>query len=1240
MKWTDEQQKAIYTGGTDILVSAAAGSGKTAVLVERIIQKLINQDHPINIDELLIVTFTNAAAQEMRTRIGAALEKALKQNPRSNHLKRQLSLLQNAHISTLHAFCMEVVRKYSYQLDVDPNFRIADEVEADLLQQDVLEELFEDWYGKEGTERERFFAVVDRFSSDRHDREVEELILKIYEFANQNPWPEHWLDQMVDMYAIGENQDENKHVWLDVIKTELASQLEAMKNEAEQALNITRESQGPYHYADLIDEELKLIREARQKMNGSWKELHQFVQDNDKFKALPRKKIDCDEEKKEQVKEIRNRYKSRWDKVRKSWFSRSLEAYLKDLRDLHPVMEQLSILVKDFHRRYQQKKKEQALVDFSDLEHFCLEILMGETSTPESIQPSPVARQYQQQFSEILVDEYQDTNLVQETILYLMTLGDEAGHLFMVGDVKQSIYRFRHAEPSLFISKYNRFALDDNDQVRIDLSRNFRSRKQVLSACNYIFRQILDQEVGEINYDKDAELIYSNMIYDELTTDDQDVELYLIDNGEKDLPSEDADGEDFRDLEKAQQEARLYAEKIKEWIGQKGQPPLKVVDKQTEQLRNLQYRDIVILLRSMTWAPTIVEELKQQGIPVYAELSTGYFEAIEVQVMLSLLKVIDNPQQDIPLASVLRSPIVGIDEEGLAQLRLAAPKENYYHALNIYVTRGEDQFLKEAIQQFLQKLDNWRVRARQGALSDLIWQIYRETGYYDFVGGIPGGKQRQANLRALYDRARSYENTSFRGLFRFLRFIERMEERGEDLGAARALGEQEDVVRIMTIHKSKGLEFPVVIMGALDQRFNDRDLKEKYLLHKDYGIGVKYIDPDKRIMYPTLAHHALKLAKKREMLAEEMRVLYVALTRAKEKLLMVGCVNDLEKRKEKWQSITDHQEWVLPPHERLEARSYLDWVATALIRHQHGEPLRMADSVNVSEPIWNDESSWRCQIIHASDLTDMEETLKNRHEELHKAITEWRPFQENGDYYDEVDRRLSFTYVHKHAAFHRAKQTVTELKRQRELRDEFSEEQLVRPFQRPIIRRPRFIQEKKTLSAAEKGSAMHAVMQHIPFTRKLSEDEIKGFVEELVMKEVLTKEEALSIDIQAVKAFFDTPIGEMILQSQRIEREIPFSLSLPAHEVYADWQHQSDERVLLQGVIDCLIQTEQGWILLDYKTDKLPEKITEESIKKLANRYELQLSLYARAIEETWTEAIIKKYLYFFDQSLLLEVNG
>ncbi|WP_407271660.1 helicase-exonuclease AddAB subunit AddA [Radiobacillus sp. PE A8.2] len=1238
-QWTEQQEQAIYTSGSDILVAAAAGSGKTAVLVERIIQKLLNRDNPVDIDALLVVTFTNAAAQEMRNRVAEALEKALEQNPTSTHLKKQLSLLQRASISTLHSFCMDLMRRYAYLIDIDPSFRIADSMEADLIRQEVLEELFEDWYGREGKEQQAFFDVVDRFSGDRSDLEVEELILQLYNFSMQNPWPEQWLDAMTAMYDVDENVTEDNIPWLTLLKQEVASQLDAMQHEATVALGLTRESDGPYHYAEAIDADIALIKEAKAKLQLSWDDV-QPVFVSAKFQALSRKKAACDESKKDRVKSLRDNYKKRWKKLSEDWFSRPLSSYLSDMQTLRPTIEQLAILVKQFKQKYSQLKKEKALVDFADLEHFTLQILLDERSDKQAI-PSKVAKDLQSKFAEVLVDEYQDTNLVQETLLTMITDRDGTGNMFMVGDVKQSIYRFRHAEPTLFLNKYKQFANPEHPAKRIDLARNFRSRPQVLSATNYIFRQLLNEEVGEMNYDADAELIYANKIYDELTLNDTDTELMIIDReAQEEQEIQPEATEDVQDLEKAQLEARAYAEMIKKWIGHEDAMPMQVVDKTTNTQRDIHYRDIVILMRSMTWAPTITEELKQQGIPVYAELSTGYFEAIEIKILISLLKVIDNPKQDIPLASVLRSPIVGLNEDDLAQIRLAKKRVPYYDALNTFLSQTTNEAKAKPLKQFLSQLKEWRIRARQGSLSDLIWQIYRETGYYDFVGGIPGGRQRQANLRALYDRARNYESTSFRGLFRFLRFMERMEERGDDLGEARALGEQEDVVRIMTIHKSKGLEFPAVILGAMDKQFNQQDLRQKYLLHKDLGFGSKYIDPVKRIMYPTLAYHALKVQMQRELWAEEMRVLYVALTRAKEKLVMVANVASFEKKQERWLEVVDHPNWVLPPHFRLESKSYLDWVGPALIRHNHNQQLRYVDvNVQVPEEIRNDSSQWDVQLVHGSRFTNLPEPEVPSTVNLENSINDWKQVELDTNHLTEkVESRLSFRYPYEQSSMYRAKQTVTEIKRQREVKDEYSSDQLVQPYQAPIIRRPRFMQKQKTLTASEKGSAMHTVMQHLPLTTMWNADELKEFVASLVTKEVLTMEEADAIDISAIERFFATPIAEEIINAEEIHREVPFSFVLDAKDVYNVWQDGTNEGVLIQGVVDCLIKDDDGWILVDYKTDTIADTVTPESAKKLKERYQVQLDLYSKALEGIWKQPIKQKYLYFFDQALLIEV--
>ncbi|WP_404451698.1 helicase-exonuclease AddAB subunit AddA [Virgibacillus necropolis] len=1237
VNWTKEQEQAIYTAGSDMLVAAAAGSGKTAVLVERIIQKLINKESPVDIDTLLVVTFTNAAAQEMRNRVGLALEKALADDPASNHLKKQLSLLQRASISTLHSFCLDVVRQYAYLLDIDPAFRIANDMEVDLIKQDVIADLFEEWYGKEGEEQARFFDVVDRFSSDRSDVEVENLVLDLYTFAMQNPWPVKWLDQLADVYEIPDMFEEEDLTWLSIIKRDVKSQLTAIELEANAALELINDPEGPYHYSEAVEADLAMIQEAIAN-SDTWDQLQAYMVGSS-FKTLSRKKMECSEEIKDKVKSLRDSYKKRWKDMKDGWFTRNLASHIDDMRELAPVIKQLTEIVKEFKDRFAEQKKEKAIVDFSDLEHHCLALLVDESSTSENPAPSNVALHFQEKFTEVLVDEYQDTNLVQETILRLISDRSGNGNMFMVGDVKQSIYRFRHAEPSLFIQKYKQFHDTEDPGQRIDLSSNFRSREQVLIGANYLFKQILDENLGEINYDEDAELIYANKSYDSFPYESPEPELLIIDRETEEDKEEEAEDENFQDLEKAQLEARAYAQKIKEWTGQDGNRPLQVFDKTTGTQRDFNYRDVVILMRSMTWTPTIVDELKKQGIPVYAELSTGYFEAIEIKIMLSFLKVIDNPRQDIPLASVLHSPIIALNEEELASIRLADKKHGYYDALIAYSKQHTNELADKAI-KFLNQLEKFRIASRQGALSELIWQIYRETGYYDFVGGMPGGRQRQANLRALYDRARGYETTSFRGLFRFLRFIERMEERGEDLGAARALSEQEDVIRIMTIHKSKGLEFPVVILGGMDKQFNMQDLKQRYLLHKDLGLASKYIDPVKRITYPTLLYYAFQKEKQRELLAEEMRVLYVALTRAKEKLVMIGNVASFEKKQKKWEKMLDHREWVMPTHFRIEAKSYLDWVGPALIRHQSSEVLRAEDVNEVANnEIKMDPSKWDISVLHGSELVNLEDVVTEEDINLKENIQKWEPLElRNQDLDEQIDEKLSYVYPFTQAATSRAKQTVTEIKRQRELKDEYSADQLVQTSRAPIVKRPLFMQKGKTISAAEKGTAMHTVMQHIPLTKEWKASEVESFVERLVDKEILTTDEAEIIDGKVIEEFFRTEIGKRMLQASNVHREVPFSLSLSAKEVYASWSSDVDEQVLVQGVIDCVIPVEDGLMILDYKTDAIEKEVTDKVKEQLTTRYKTQMELYRLAIERIWKKPVTTVYLYYFSKELLVEI--
>lgn len=1234
VNWTKEQQEAIDRKGSNILVAAAAGSGKTAVLVERIIQKLLDTEDPLDIDEILVATFTNAAAEEMRNRIAQRLEKAIAQAPTSYHLKKQLSLLQKASISTLHAFCTSVVRQYAYMIDVDPTFRIADEMEIDLIKQEVIEDLFEASYGREEAEVERFYQVVDMFSTDRSDVAVEQLVLTLYTFAMQNPWPEKWLHDISEQYHVPKDVKEDSLHWLQVLKDEVEQLLKSYIEEANKALEIAWESDGPYEYIDQLTDDIAIFKAALEK-TSNWDALQTFMQES-KFKNLSRKKMDCNTDKKDQVQAIRKKYRDDFNQIKKKWFARHLQAHLEDMRTLYPVMQELTSLVLQFKARFTAVKRDRAIVDFADLEHFCLAILIDPQSTEEEMIPSSVAKQYQAQFKEILVDEYQDINLVQETILSLVSDVEGAGNMFMVGDVKQSIYGFRHAEPSLFIEKYKQYQADESMGKRIDLAKNFRSREAVLTSTNFVFKQVMDESLGEIAYDDDAALVYGNFSYDEKPIDQPHTELILIDRDGKEEATDET-GENIEDIEATRLEARLYAEKIKSWIGKKKEKAFQVIDKETEQYRDVQYRDIVILLRSLTGAPTIVDEFKKQGIPVHAELRTGYFEAIEIQVMLNMLKVIDNPYQDIPLASVLRSPIVGLDEEILTNIRLQDNKGHFYDALKKYA--GLQEEASERVNHFLSQLDAFRKLAKEEGLSTLIWTIFERTGYYDFVGGIPGGRQRQANLRALYDRARSYEATSFRGLFRFLRFIERMQEEKKDLGEARALSEQEDVVRVMTIHKSKGLEFPLVILGGMNKQFNLQDLRASYILNKDHGFATKFIDPVQRITYPTLYYLAMREMELKKLLAEEMRVLYVAMTRAKEKLTMIGHIPSFDKLQEKWLDITASETWILPDSLRKKATTYLDWVGPALIRHQDGDILRgqVKDSC-----LLEDRSLWDVEVVAGESLLDIEEITTVTKEQLQEAIQNWQVMPHlSSSFAEEVEARLNFKYPYEIAAHSRAKQSVSEIKRRQELADVNSDQRFIQPFRPPLTKRPHFLQEEKKLTPAEIGTAMHTVMQHLPFTKKLSEIEIKAYIETFVAEEKMTKEEAAAIDLTAIAKFFTTTIADkMIAHHNQLEREVSFTYRLPAREVYEEWTEASDEFVMLQGIIDCIIPTEEGVFILDYKTDYIADKSLSAATRaSLIKRYRTQVTLYRRALESILREEVKASYLYFFDEALLLEVE-
>jgi ATP-dependent helicase/nuclease subunit A len=1241
VSWTDDQWKAIMADGQDILVAAAAGSGKTAVLVERIIQKITSRKNPVDVDELLVVTFTNASAAEMKHRIGQALEEAVNQQPNSEHLRKQLGLLNRASISTLHSFCLEVIQKFYYLIDIDPAFRIVENTEGTLLREEALDELFEEEYGKEGNDR--FYQLVETFSNDRSDAELQDLVNKLYFFSQSHPNPELWLEQLADMYDVNEEDSIDELPFLGALKFEIGLQLEIAFQLLREGLELTKRPGGPAPRAENFLIDLEMV-ESLLAAKDSWQDLYEKFQNVtfDRLKSC--RGSEYDKTLVDESKNIRDQAKKIIQKIKDDYFSRNPRYYLRDLKEMKDVVETLAYLVKAFMNRYQEKKREKGLVDFSDLEHYCLAILTESEANGERV-PSEAALYYQHRFKEVLVDEYQDTNLVQEAILQLVSKRPETdGNLFMVGDVKQSIYRFRLAEPNLFLEKYRRFTADgEGSGLKIDLSKNFRSRYEVLAGTNFLFKQIMGAKVGEIEYDEQAELVKGSSYPEE---EEYPVEVVLMDQGEKQeravSTEEDADQAlfDEEDLEQSQIESRWMAGKIRELISER-KP---IFDPKTQTHRPIQYRDIVILLRSMTWAPEIMEEFKKAGIPVYADLSTGYFNATEIAIMMSLLKVIDNPYQDIPLASVLRSPIVNCSEDELAKIRLHSKKGSYYDALKAFiqaVPKPSEEELHEKVSLFAKELPKWRSKARTGSLSELIWQLYRDTGFYEFVGGLPGGKQRQANLRALYDRARQYESTSFRGLFRFLRFIERMNERGDDLGAARALSEQEDVVRLMTIHSSKGLEFPVVFVAGLGKQFNFEDLKKSYLMDKEYGFASSYVNVEKRISYPTIIQMAFKRKKRLESIAEEMRVLYVALTRAKEKLYLIGTLKNAEKAISSWKKALSRPDWLLSEYDRANANCYLDWIGPALVRHRDACLLHEdeTDSPSEIQEIWHHPSKW---LVHLYHKDEFKETVTNESQEENG----WAELVEKGkivpfesSFQKEITKQLEWKYPFADSVRLRSKQSVSELKRLFEMPDETAGTDLIRRHEKPIFERPKFMQEKK-LTPAEIGTAMHAVMQHIPLSVFPTKESIIELVAQLQQKELITAEQAEAIHIEEILGFFETSVGKRLIRADRIWREVPFSMAIEAKELNEKWKDVADS-VLVQGIIDCLFEENGQLVLLDYKTDRMDRFVKggKDVVQVLENRYRIQIALYTRAVEQILKRPLSEAYLYFFDGGRLIEIN-
>lgn len=1244
--WTHEQEAAIMTRDCRLLVSAAAGAGKTAVLVERIVSRILDEEKPIDVDRLLVVTFTNAAAREMKERIEAALSERLHDNPHDRRLQRQRLLIGKAAISTLHSFCLELVRQNYYRLSLphglalDPRFKIADEIESVLLKMEVLEELLEEKY-EEGDPV--FLTLVEALGGERDDQALQELVLKLYTFSRSQPDPEVWLAEAGRVFQAKLTDNNMQMLFRRLLKT-ISIMLEEAVALLEEAYRLALQPGGPFIYSSTIGAELEGLKDIlalSRKQSDLYQSVFTAIAEY-KFSKLKTCKGDVDELLKEKVQALRNQAKKIVGDLQEEYLTRSPEEFVAELQKMSPLMSCLCTLVVDFSSRYLQKKVERNLLDFDDLEHFTLSLL-GE-KTEDGWVCTDLARSLRQRFEEVLVDEYQDINAVQEGILTLVSRdGTEAvPNLFMVGDVKQSIYGFRLAEPGLFLEKYHRYPVDKSSSERkIMLTKNFRSSKNVVDGVNFIFRQLMGSTLGGITYDRENELVFGAVVPGDV--DNGTIEVHLIETkitAEQETEEETLkavslpehvdkqdrgafSSETTEDLSSLQIEARLIARRIIQL-----QQEMKIWDKGQKKYRPVEFRDIVVLLRSTkNTAPVFFEEFRQMGLPAYAETGSGYFAAQEVQIILSLLKLIDNPCQDIPLTAVLLSPIVGLTAEELARIRLHRPADDFYVALCL-AARKEEEPLRSILRTFLKKLRNWRTFARRNSLLELIWLLYRETGFYDYAGAMPGGKQRQANLRALIDRAKQYEDTTMKGLFKFLRFLKRLEETGSDLGTARALGENENVVRIMSIHKSKGLEFPVVFVSGLGRKFNFQDLQGDVLLDRDLGLGPVWVDVVQRYKYPTLSKLVIRDKLKEEMLAEEVRILYVAMTRARDALILVGTVKDLFKESQKWCKHITQQGWELPASVLLKPQCPWDWLGPCLLRHQSSQELR--ELVGSGEKAWgeieNDAAPWQLYLWNPHKIGAI---VRKENLDYGKELAQVKkllPVEcDAAKGLEAVVARLNWAYPYQELTAIPGKLSVSEIKnRYRFLTGEQEADQQFFTVHR-FASRPQFLQ-KKGLSAAEKGSALHLVMRYLNLDKALETAEVEYQIKEMVKRELITSLQAEAVKAEEIVKFVHSPLGERIRKGRELQREVPFTLALPAEELYPEAANIAGEIIILQGTIDCLFQEGEEYVLVDYKTDV----VKSGDIQVLWERYKVQMDLYARAVGTILDKPVKEKILYSF----------
>lgn len=1263
VKWTPEQESAIMSpkdsnlGAQTLLVAAAAGSGKTAVLVERIITRLKDMENPLSVQELMVVTFTKAAAAEMSARIGVALAKAMESTDDKAlqaRLERQLNLLPSAHISTLHSFCQWVIRSYFYKLDIPPTARIGNEAEMALLKQEVLENLL-----KEAYEHNEYgiFDLSDFFSDDKSDAGLQDKVLSLYEFAMSQSNPDGWMRHAVEPYKAAQEQDLRDTLWGRAMWDDQQAEIDRIADRIEQMEPLLESPVGPKKWDKVYQEQLAAL--AQLKGAQTWSDMVDVCRNLDTFtkasftslsKALEKGEVDgalADE-----FKSLGSQNKDSLKGMKNGLFHIDESVLQQQFKDQYPLIHNLVELTIAFHKAYDEAKKEQGIMDFSDLEHLCLALLV-EPGTEDDPQPSEVALELQDTFKEIMVDEYQDTNGVQETIINLISRVDNR---FYVGDVKQAIYSFRMADSSLFMNKYNTYGLmNDAVERRIDLAKNFRSHENILTTTNFIFYQIMTQEAAELDYGEKESLIPGRIV-EEAPSDwvGGAVELHLLDTSDTNRSDEtDGDSETAGDEpENNERELDFIIQKIKELHASKKQ-----VQNADGSFHQIQWRDFAVLRRSLAgWGTRAVAAMRQAGIPAVVNERDGYFEAQEIQLLLSLLQIIDNPEQDLPMAAVLHSGLVRLDANELGALRLTGDG-SLWSVMPLYTEQAQD----ERLLQFIAHIERWRTLSRRHGVADLLWDVYETLDYVNYVGAMPNGLVRRANVMALYERAKGFESSGFRGLFRFLRFVESLRDSNQDMAVANVVTEADDVVRLMTIHKSKGLEFPVVFLSGVQKKFNTMDFNSPLLVDKNGGIGLKGYYPDIRVSYPSMPWLYCKSIKSDAMKAEEQRILYVALTRARDKLFLTGYINK-EIKKEK--GVGAHiKHAALTQTQALGAdlikagNSYLHWLLIAFARHlDGGAPLR--NIIELEGETNFDLLDRQCQVkveIHDGSLygdldykADVDETTINTVRVLGKVNDVALP--------EEIVQRFAFTYPNLVAAKTTAKISVSELKRRFAERDaEAVSATDVSMQQKPVIsfditedttgenaildtsipaiseteladsvfgRKPLAIAvADEVVTGAQWGTLMHEAMQWLP-VKKYTQKSMTDMLDSLQAEGKFSDEERSLLSDRSLYGFFNSDLGQRLIASKRVERELPFSMLFDGNRVYPDVEN--GERLFLQGIIDTVFVEDDQWVLVDYKTDRV------KSGDELIRRYKIQMDLYKEALERLTNMPVKASYIYSF----------